>query len=129
MVTTMPSKISIDSSIPPTAGRLFATARIVSSEVTVPETISASAFNSLASGIFFAARRITPNDDDKNTYFKATSGCPAHLQVFSRWGTKVFEAASYHNDWDGGTLPSGTYYYLLQPTTGPAVKGWLEISR
>jgi len=72
---------------------------------------------------------ITPNGDDKNELFKATNGCPAHLQVFSRWGNKVFESASYQNDWNGGQLPNGVYYYLLRQQDGTAIKGWLEISR
>jgi gliding motility-associated-like protein len=72
---------------------------------------------------------ITPNGDVKNEYFKATNGCPARLQVFSRWGSKVFEAASYRNDWNGGSLPAGVYYYHLQYLNGPALKGWLEIAR
>ncbi|MBC8083480.1 MAG: gliding motility-associated C-terminal domain-containing protein, partial [Hymenobacter sp.] len=72
---------------------------------------------------------ITPNGDDKNDYFRATNGCPARLQVFSRWGNKVFEAANYRNDWNGNYLPAGVYYYLLQPAVGTTIKGWLEISR
>jgi gliding motility-associated-like protein len=72
---------------------------------------------------------ITPNGDQKNDYFKATNGCPARLQVFSRWGTKVFEAAQYRNDWNGDKLPNGVYYYLLQQADGTSIKGWLEISR
>ncbi|MBO0357017.1 gliding motility-associated C-terminal domain-containing protein [Hymenobacter sp. BT186] len=72
---------------------------------------------------------ITPNGDPKNEYFRATNGCPAQLQVFSRWGNKVFEAANYQNDWNGGKLPNGVYYYLLRQADGTSVKGWLEISR
>jgi gliding motility-associated-like protein len=72
---------------------------------------------------------ITPNGDIKNEYFKATNGCPAHLQVFSRWGNKVFEATNYQNDWNGGKLPNGIYYYLLRQADGTSIKGWLEISR
>jgi hypothetical protein len=44
-------------------------------------------------------------------------------------GTKVFEAARYQNDWNGGQLPNGLYYYHLLQADGTAVKGWLEISR
>ncbi|WP_277231154.1 gliding motility-associated C-terminal domain-containing protein [Hymenobacter sp. YC55] len=72
---------------------------------------------------------ITPNDDGKNEYFVATNGCPARLQVFSRWGSKVYETPYYRNDWNGGKLPNGVYYYLIQPAKGESVKGWVEISR
>lgn len=36
------------------------------------------------------------------------------LVVFNRWGNKVFEASNYDNDWDGGNLPEGTYFYVLK---------------
>ncbi|PAM96066.1 hypothetical protein B4N84_04290, partial [Flavobacterium sp. IR1] len=44
------------------------------------------------------------------------------LQVFNRWGNKVYEAKNYQNDWDGTSnssvtgsnqLPAGTYYYII----------------
>ncbi len=41
-----------------------------------------------------------------------------HVAIYSRWGTKVFEAKDYQNDWDGTNevgdpLPDGTYYYVI----------------
>ncbi|WP_167856387.1 DUF7948 domain-containing protein [Hymenobacter metallicola] len=72
---------------------------------------------------------ITPNNDGINDVFRATNGCPGHLQVFSRWGSKVFEAPKYQNDWNGGQVPAGTYYYHLRQFDGVVVKGWLEINR
>ncbi|QNE40804.1 hypothetical protein F1C16_15145 [Hymenobacter sp. NBH84] len=47
-----------------------------------------------------------------NTTFEVTASCPPQLQVFSRWGAKVYESAAYQNDWDGGIQPDGIYYYL-----------------
>ena len=35
------------------------------------------------------------------------------LQVFNRWGKLVFEDSNYQNDWDGGDLKDGTYFYVL----------------
>lgn len=35
------------------------------------------------------------------------------LFVLDRWGRKVYESNDYKNDWDGGNLPDGTYYYKL----------------
>lgn len=64
----------------------------------------------------------TPNNDGNhdrweipglNTY----SG--AMVQVFNRWGQKVFESKGYPVAWDGTAqgqpLPSGTYYYIIRP--------------
>lgn len=36
------------------------------------------------------------------------------LVIFNRWGKRVFEATDYNNDWDGGNLPEGTYFYVLK---------------
>ncbi len=35
------------------------------------------------------------------------------LIVLDRWGRKVYSNGNYKNDWDGGNLPDGTYYYRL----------------
>ena len=72
---------------------------------------------------------ITPNHDRLNDTFKATTNCPAQLQIFSRWGTKVYESAAYQNDWDGAEQPDGVYYYLMRTVDGRAIKGWVEVRR
>jgi gliding motility-associated-like protein len=77
----------------------------------------------------FVPNIITPNGDDQNEVFEAAHSCPPQLQVFSRWGQKVYESAAYQNDWNGGTQPAGTYYYLMRFPDGRRVKGWLEIVR
>jgi hypothetical protein len=35
------------------------------------------------------------------------------LKVFNRWGSVVYEMNGYKNDWDGGEVPDGTYYYVF----------------
>ncbi|RTQ49553.1 PKD domain-containing protein [Hymenobacter gummosus] len=72
---------------------------------------------------------ITPNGDDKNDVFEVTRSCPPRLQVFTRWGNKVYDNPDYRNDWNGGTQAAGTYYYLLTFPNGQTQKGWLEIVR
>ncbi len=44
-----------------------------------------------------------------NAYYEKT-----RLVIFNRFGRKVFESDNYHNDWDGGNLPDGTYFYVLK---------------
>ena len=71
----------------------------------------------------------TPNGDGYNDYFEI--GCldkngkllPLNdineyflshkLVIFNRWGRIVYESNDYRNDWDGGNLPDGTYFYVL----------------
>lgn len=36
------------------------------------------------------------------------------LTIFNRWGRVVFHSKDYQNDWDGGGLSDGTYFYVLK---------------
>ena len=36
------------------------------------------------------------------------------LTIFNRWGRIVYHSSDYNNDWDGGKLPDGTYFYVLE---------------
>ncbi|QCX01873.1 DUF11 domain-containing protein [Aggregatimonas sangjinii] len=87
----------------------------------------------------------SPNGDGSNEifYIECIDQYPNnYLQVFNRWGTKVFDMKGYDNTWDASStgratigaernLPVGTYYYTLDlgdGTTQPKA-GWLYISR
>jgi hypothetical protein len=72
---------------------------------------------------------ITPNGDSQNETFRLGPDCPPRLQVFSRWGQKVFESATYHDEWNAEGQPSGVYHYLLSYPDGHRVKGWVEVRR
>ncbi len=101
-------------------------------------------------GVFTLARGITeipdniivyngfsPNDDGKNDYFfiDGLTDFPENIvEIYNRWGVKVFETSSYgvNGNWfkgisegrmtinKGEKLPVGTYFYLL---TYKAVNG------
>ncbi|MBC7449191.1 MAG: gliding motility-associated C-terminal domain-containing protein [Hymenobacteraceae bacterium] len=73
---------------------------------------------------------ITPNNDGKNDYFEVGLSSEAQrLEVFNRWGRKVYERDNYKKEWDGGSLPAGTYYYHLTNAAGKEWKGWVEVIR
>ena len=62
----------------------------------------------------------TPNKDGfYDTWFITNGNClkRAKVEVFNRYGSKVFESNDYKNDWDGTykgkPLPDGTYYYVI----------------
>ena len=38
----------------------------------------------------------------------------SELTIFNRWGRIVYHSKDYQNDWDGGNLPDGTYFYVLK---------------
>jgi PKD repeat protein len=42
-------------------------------------------------------------------YYKSSS-----LVIFNRQGRIVYESDDYQNDWDGGNLPDGVYFYVLK---------------
>ena len=44
-----------------------------------------------------------------NDYYITTK-----LTIFNRWGRIVYKSEDYQNDWDGGNLPDGTYFYVLE---------------
>ncbi len=64
----------------------------------------------------------TPDGDGINDLFFIDNTClnDYHLEIFNRWGMKVFE--TYSGGWDGYTRsgvpsPDGTYYYILKITS------------
>ncbi|MBK8566739.1 MAG: gliding motility-associated C-terminal domain-containing protein [Saprospiraceae bacterium] len=62
----------------------------------------------------------TPNGDATNQTFvipelEDSNAYPDNeLTVFNRWGDVVFHAKPYNNQWDGGDLPAGTYFYIIR---------------
>ena len=85
----------------------------------------------------------SPNGDGVNDRFviKNIEKFPLNtLQVFNRWGNKVFEASPYRNTWDGfnqsgmsvggDLLPEGTYFYILNLGDGSEIKkGYIYLNR
>lgn len=56
---------------------------------------------------------ITPNGDGSNDKFVIDGIIYVSntVRIFNRWGQEVYSANNYRNQWDGGDLPDGTYYY------------------
>ncbi|MCR5646048.1 MAG: gliding motility-associated C-terminal domain-containing protein [Bacteroidales bacterium] len=53
--------------------------------------------------------RANNNEIPLNDYYKTTD-----LMVMNRWGRIVYHSTDYQNDWDGGGLHDGTYFYVLK---------------
>jgi len=68
----------------------------------------------------------TPNGDGVNDTWvvEGIENFPdSQLEIFNRWGERVYLAIGYQNDWNGTTangseLPAGTYYFILQLNDG-----------
>jgi hypothetical protein len=50
----------------------------------------------------------------------------ASINIYSRWGQRVYESSERGFKWGGSAL-SGTYYYLVTYTDGRRYKGWVEV--
>ena len=83
----------------------------------------------------FIFNQISPNGDGIND--RLVINCIEEysnifLEIFDRYGNKVYAARGYDNSWDGmgknGILPKGTYFYMLDLGDGTEVKkGWIQI--
>jgi gliding motility-associated-like protein len=79
----------------------------------------------------------TPNGDGINDFWeiKYLDSYPnCVVQVFNRYGERLFYSVGYSNPWDGRykatILPSGVYYYIIDPKNGrKPVSGSLTILR
>ena len=72
----------------------------------------------------------TPNNDGKNDLFYVKNLPPnSALQIFNRWGSRIYESGNYDNKWDGGGFPDGTYYYILVLPSKENYHGFVEIRR
>jgi gliding motility-associated-like protein len=96
---------------------------------------------------FFLPNIFTPNGDQTNEKFRPKTSSPitrTHIQIFNRWGRKVYESdRDPYINWDGtggeaypsGKASDGVYYYLAEVEfadfahTRRTFKGWVEIVR
>ena len=77
---------------------------------------------------------ITPNGDKKNDEwiideFGELGQASLSVNVYNRWGVNVYTNPNYQNQWMGGDLPEGTYYYVLIVNEEKPCKGTLTILR
>lgn len=88
-------------------------------------------FSKVANNDFEIPNIITPNGDPLNQYFviEGNTYGPNHLTLFNRWGEQVFSSDDYTNDWDGGELPGGVYFYRIVGDCLGDKRGALTISR
>jgi len=60
---------------------------------------------------------MTPNGDGVNDIFDINYidlYDVKKLTIYNRWGTPVYMSEDYQNDWDGGSVADGVYFYVLE---------------
>lgn len=102
------------------------------------ETMSVTANQSTCLEVYSA---FSPNGDENNDYWHIGNielYPDALVEVFNRWGDRVFAGKNYTNSWssawngnyEGKPLPSATYYYVITLNNGESpYKGNVTIVR
>jgi len=83
--------------------------------------------------ICFIPNVITPNSDTTNDSFNLAGFEVDRIEIYNRWGRKVYEKNNYINEWHGQNmkgerLPDSTYYYILSLRSGENKAGWIFVS-
>ncbi len=77
---------------------------------------------------------ISPDGDAKNDEWDLTGFNVKRVEIFNRYGRKVYSKTDYVDEWhgqsdSGSELPTGTYYYVLEFNDQPSKTGWVYINR
>lgn len=80
---------------------------------------------------------ISPNNDGFNDSFDIEWVQATNIQIFNRYGVKIYEKRNYRKEWYGTTeddnrgteLPTGTYYYIIEVANGSPITGWVYVNR
>ncbi|TKC09318.1 Ig-like domain-containing protein [Pedobacter frigoris] len=82
----------------------------------------------------------SPNNDGINDFFviENTLGKQISLEVYNRWGNRIYRSSKYENNWAGKTtegihigddVPAGTYYYIIKVDNKDKRVGYITINR
>jgi gliding motility-associated-like protein len=91
-----------------------------------PEVSKSNIVCAIQKPLFYVPTAFTPNGDGMNDYFKPLGSFhdvkAYHLEVFNRWGERIYQTDNYQSKgWDGtynGTpSPEGAYVYVVTYTS------------
>lgn len=82
----------------------------------------------------------SPNNDGVNDAFiiENAGGKKISLEIYNRWGNRVYRSRDYQNDWRGRCtegihvgedVPVGTYYYIIEIDNKDKQVGYITINR
>jgi len=112
-----------------------------------PDPVNAGDFSpntptpvTLDKGGIFIPGGFSPNNDGINDFFVIENalGRQLNLEVYNRWGNRIYRSRSYQNNWNGKTTegihvgedaPAGTYYYVLVIDGKDKRVGYITLNR
>jgi gliding motility-associated-like protein len=103
--------------------------------MTTDEGCVSQATVEVLSAICEIPKGISPNGDGLNDSFDITGLQARSVEIFNRYGMKVYTHGSgYTKQWHGQSdsgqeLPDGTYYYVINTAEGKTKTGWVYINR
>ncbi|MCR6640967.1 MAG: gliding motility-associated C-terminal domain-containing protein [Sporocytophaga sp.] len=79
----------------------------------------------------FIPNLITLNGDEKNEIFQIMGGyVPIKLEIYDRWGSRVYNNEDYKNDWAGIGLNDALFYYNISVDgSDKNCVGWIQVVR
>ncbi len=91
----------------------------------------------------FIPEGFSPNGDGINDRFvirHVPAGVSVQLDIYNRWGNRVYHQENYQNDWDGTAnagigvvtgkgLPDGTYFYQVTLSSGQEYTRFVTLAR
>ncbi len=88
----------------------------------------------------YSPEGFSPNGDGINDSFviQNTNGKLVSLEIFNRWGNRIYKSNDYRNDWNGQVtegfflgrdIPDGTYYYVIVIEKKDKYVGFITINR
>ena len=103
----------------------------IKSSVTGCETTKSVLINGIYCNI---QKGISPDGNGSNEFLDLSLMDVRNLEIFNRYGLKVYSMTNYKNQWKGQTnkgeeLPSATYYYVIQFNNGQTKTGWIYLIR
>ena len=80
----------------------------------------------------FIPKGISPQSDQYNERFDLQHLGKVDLQIWNRFGAKVYENKNYSNQWQGQSnsgriLPAGTYFYQITTYKNERLTGWVQV--
>ena len=77
---------------------------------------------------------ISVNGDGINDVWDLSGFKVKQLNIFNRYGQKVYSKTEYKKEWAGQTdkgdeLPDGTYFYVIERVGFDSVSGWVYVNR